>query len=862
MEPTPDTEQGVLISQVEETHLDHTESDQTPTRSNKWLLLSAAAVLLLTGSVGLYQWNREEPTEFNEHVSRRTQSKRPFYKATDGPLNVKLDLISPDALGGYQKCRDMRKALKEAAKLHANFIIQRNARQGNHFITPFPVVLNSVAVASRPVALRAEVSTASVSASSAAAPTPVTETDFETNNQEEGVDEADISKSDGTYVYTAYGDLLIVLDTDGNEVYRLRMPPIEPDEFDPLDEKEVTKDEPEDEPEVADKQPKDEVPIAVASPSEGVPIAIARPAVSASFIAPRRFVQRARIVAILLDIESERLSVVVSGYGHSIRRSLTIYPEHKGGVFSSFGNTHVRVYNTKSLTNKRTLTFMGFQNLNGNYRSARSIGKNAHIVTNTNMNNYQYLEGPLARFQAEFKDLDDDEYIAAAKKKAKGLVNTYAAQILKELQLRGNCKNTVKVVLLQQGLSTDNDMMNVTYSSGILNGYAEITSFDMSAKFRRKQIRAKKSGMFLPTSWFQVYASQTMMLLAGQGRHFQPDLSVYEEETYLVGFRLHGAKSSAAAIGSVPGYILNSFSLDHHEDTIRVATSSRAQFRSIRKTNSEGRTFFSREQVTETTNQLFVLSLPEKNGAIMKELGRVEGLGEKDEQIFAVRFLNKVAFVVTFRRTDPFYTIDLSDPTDPKVVGELKISGFSNYLHPINDDQSQVLAIGQEADPKTGRQIGLQVSLFDVSDLSNPSLLTKYVVNDDPSARSYSSSNAQWEHRAFRYLDESKILIIPVSLRTFGQNPENRENFDGFWTFNISPDKIERTYTISHVDAQRIYNYCWYPARLQARSFVFEGNLMTLKSHSVLSHSLTDGEKNWGLELDQGNNIQCSPYFF
>eukprot|EP00549_Striatella_unipunctata_P015407 CAMPEP_0118685856 /NCGR_PEP_ID=MMETSP0800-20121206/7484_1 /TAXON_ID=210618 ORGANISM="Striatella unipunctata, Strain CCMP2910" /NCGR_SAMPLE_ID=MMETSP0800 /ASSEMBLY_ACC=CAM_ASM_000638 /LENGTH=390 /DNA_ID=CAMNT_0006582825 /DNA_START=39 /DNA_END=1211 /DNA_ORIENTATION=- len=385
----------------------------------------------------------------------------------------------------------------------------------------------------------------------------------------------------------------------------------------------------------------------------------------------------------------------------------------------------------------------------------------------------------------------------------------------------------------------------------------------MSRKAKFQTVRISTSGMFLPTKRVQVYSSQTMTILAGEGRVFHPKHSIYEDETYLVGFHLDQNQAIPAALGSVPGCIPNSFSLDHYDKYVRVATSSRAQWKSVAKVDPKTKkTTYSQVQVAEATNQLYVLSLPNtsagsKGKIYMEKIGSLKGIGHKGKQIYAVRFLNKAAFVVTNKTTDPFYTIDLSNPAKPTVVGELKISGYSNYLHPIDDDQSQVMAIGQEADPDTGRPIGLQISVFDVSTLKNPKLLTKYLVENGYSSKSYSI--AQWEHKAFRYLKESNILIVPVSLQSNYKSKNN--NFDGFWTFHISPTQISHGYTISHMSATEMANYCWYPALLPPRSFVFNGNVMTMKSHSVLSHSLTDGKKHWELNLDQGNTLQCDKYF-
>merc|ERR1740124_1189956 len=123
----------------------------------------------------------------------------------------------------------------------------------------------------------------------------------------------------------------------------------------------------------------------------------------------------------------------------------------------------------------------------------------------------------------------------------------------------------------------------------------------------------------------------------------------------------------------------------------------------------------------------------------MPIVGKASDLG-RGERIYAVRFLGERGFVVTFRQIDPFYTLDLSDPTKPVVMGELKIPGFSNYLHPIDGPNSDlILAVGQDADVETGRTQGLQIALYDVSDMTNPQQVKQFTEGGSDSA-SYSAA--------------------------------------------------------------------------------------------------------------------------
>jgi hypothetical protein len=193
-------------------------------------------------------------------------------------------------------------------------------------------------------------------------------------------------------------------------------------------------------------------------------------------------------------------------------------------------------------------------------------------------------------------------------------------------------------------------------------------------------------------------------------------------------------------------------------------------------------------------------------------------------------------------------------------VGELKIDGFSNYLQPIGNG-SLVLAVGQNADPETGRQLGLQISLFDVNNFMDPQQIQVYSVADGEESASY--SDAQYDHHAFRYLEGSKVLIIPMQVYTWNSDSDN--DFDGFFLFDVDAEAgINPRFTITHADSMSIYEGCWsYDSQLQARSLVFDGNVMTLKGHTVLSHDIVTQEETFPvLNLDAGLGASdCSDYF-
>ncbi|WP_406318775.1 beta-propeller domain-containing protein [Streptosporangium sp. NBC_01639] len=181
------------------------------------------------------------------------------------------------------------------------------------------------------------------------------------------------------------------------------------------------------------------------------------------------------------------------------------------------------------------------------------------------------------------------------------------------------------------------------------------------------------------------------------------------------------------ASGRVPGRLLNQYSLSEHEGHLRVAT-----------TSTSGQT---------SSSAVYVLKADTLN-----KVGEVGGLGD-GERIYSVRFIGPVGYVVTFKQVDPLYTLDLRDPAAPRKTGELKITGYSAYLHPAGD--GRLIGVGQEASEE-GRRLGTQVSLFDVGDPANPRRLSQMFQKD-------SGTEAEWDPHAFLYWAKTGMAVLPLT---------------------------------------------------------------------------------------------------
>ncbi len=224
---------------------------------------------------------------------------------------------------------------------------------------------------------------------------------------------------------------------------------------------------------------------------------------------------------------------------------------------------------------------------------------------------------------------------------------------------------------------------------------------------------------------------------------------VVDGEDDEVSVKLHNFDTTVAgatdyvASGAVAGHLLSQYSLSEYDGYLRVAT-------------TEGSQWWGSDEDSESS----VTVLDEVDGALVP-VGQVGGLG-KGERIFAVRFLGDVGYVVTFEQIDPLYTIDLSEPTAPTVLGELKIPGFSTYLHPLGD--GLLLGVGQDATDE-GRTTGAQVSSFDVSDLTNPLRVDQRMLSSQlPEGTEGSSySTVEWDPLAFTWWAPTRTAFVPVS---------------------------------------------------------------------------------------------------
>ncbi|MEU5878023.1 beta-propeller domain-containing protein [Spirillospora sp. NPDC047279] len=247
-----------------------------------------------------------------------------------------------------------------------------------------------------------------------------------------------------------------------------------------------------------------------------------------------------------------------------------------------------------------------------------------------------------------------------------------------------------------------------------------------------------------------------------------------EQRTDVHKFDVRGqGRPAYAASGSVPGELLNQYSLSEHAGNLRIATTSTPQVGPERTGDPITR------PAPQNRSQSAVRVLAQR-GSKLTTIGEIGGLG-KGERIYSVRFIGDKGYVVTFRQVDPLYVLDLKDPARPRGVGELKITGYSAYLHPTAD--GKLLGVGQDAD-ENGRTLGTQVSLFDVS--GAPRRLDSFKLPG-------TSTLGEYDPHAFLYWPRTGLTVLPVNGHRGG---------GGALVLSVNADGISRTGEVEHPSAR------------------------------------------------------------
>ena len=270
--------------------------------------------------------------------------------------------------------------------------------------------------------------------------------------------------------------------------------------------------------------------------------------------------------------------------------------------------------------------------------------------------------------------------------------------------------------------------------------------------------------------------------------------------------------------GEVPGYLLNQFSLDEFDNHLRVATTTELYVRNR----------------AEMYNNVYVL---DEDMDTVGEIGAIA----RDERIYSTRFLGDRLYMVTFKRVDPLFVIDLSNPENPKVLGELKIPGFSDYLHPYDEDH--IIGIGKETEGNEWGGVsikGVKVALFDVSDVENPEQVDSIEIGE-----SGTDSEALRDHKAFLFDKRNDLVVIPIR-EIKGESYDERQGYyrqriwQGAYVLEVSPENgVKVKGKISHGEEDD--RYYWNAPSAVRRSLYMDDVLYTISAKKIMMNDIEDG---------------------
>lgn len=286
-----------------------------------------------------------------------------------------------------------------------------------------------------------------------------------------------------------------------------------------------------------------------------------------------------------------------------------------------------------------------------------------------------------------------------------------------------------------------------------------------------------------------------------------------KEETLIYKYSLKYSK--LVAKGAVEGTVLNQFSMDESNGYFRIAVTAGGYYKTLNSGTS-----------SEIHNNVYILDKDLKTAGSLTNLA-------KDERIYSVRFMGDRGYMVTYKEMDPLFVLDLKNPTDPKVLGELKIPGFSNYLHPY--DENHLIGLGMdsvlvtEGGEQRAKPTGLKLSLFDVTDVSKPKELYKVILGGEGSY-----SEALNNHKAFMFSKEKNIMSLPVDIRN-GYSDNNSKQ--GAAVFSISLNGIKEKGIISHADGVN-KNSELYNLSLVKRTLYIDDVLYTISNEKILANDI------------------------
>lgn len=381
----------------------------------------------------------------------------------------------------------------------------------------------------------------------------------------------------------------------------------------------------------------------------------------------------------------------------------------------STGDLQISLYD---VTNPKNPSLLRQKTIEGSYTSARLINRTLHLAFLSALRNVDLEYNP---------DIDDHLYYdlcsdnGQEKKSA-----TDKVQAILDAALQSNEEKIAALTLDQilPRLGSSSPDKTISWTDIATDGNDESSSLAGLYSMQVTDTESSEMVTLVKGSAYQVYASTGAFYLTGAdwGENVKTNIHRFALQE-------NGKLHVYTASGSVPGYALNQFSMSEYRDAFRIATTS------------------------DSHSNAYVLDAKSESLAI---LGKTEDLAE-GEQIYAARFIGDRGYLVTFKQIDPFFVLDLKNPKSPQVLGELKMPGFSTYLHPL--DENHIIGLGMDVDDQGdfSWSQGLKLATFDVTTGATPAVVDEEIIGG-----AGTSSEALHDHHAFTFDAESGLLALPV----------------------------------------------------------------------------------------------------
>lgn len=562
-----------------------------------------------------------------------------------------------------------------------------------------------------------------------------------TNVQVQGVDEADIIKTDGRYLYQVNNNRIIIA-----EVY-----------------------------------PADKMNLKSVIKLEGENI-----------IPAELYLDEQRLIV----IGSSDVPIPMKDY-----QQQSILP---GDYHRTYQNSTVKML-VYDITDKTDIKKTREIELEGAYLSSRKIGSRLYLVSNRQLNYYGIYESKEVNDTPSYRDTAvKDSFISIPY----GKIGYFPGSIAPNY-------------MIAAGVDLDRPTEGMSVSAYLGSGeniYASAENFYVAVT-RYEPISLRPDG---PVIYDSAVARKTV-----------PGTSDRETEIYR--FTMNGGKLDYSGKGQVPGSILNQFSMDESKGSFRIAT-------------TKGSLFGEGENISK--NNMYVLDKE------LKVCGSIEDIAP-GEKIYSVRFMGDRAYMVTFRKVDPLFVIDLKDPRKPVILGALKIPGYSDYLHPY--DENHIIGFGKDTielanegwgkpGSTTAYYQGMKVALFDVSDVSHPKEKFKEIIGDRGT-----DSELLNNHKALLFSREKELMAFPVTVMeiehgdniTEGNMPAYGSfSFQGAYVYNLDLEngfrlKAKITH-LSDEDYRKAGEY-WYDGSKNVKRIIYIGDTVyTISEDMIRANDLKD----------------------